>query len=237
VTAQLLGLESIPQTRGAPFGSDVHADRPPVSGNPYPSDPATDETDAHGERDDILGRLAASDAAAWSSVVAQYQRRLTALGRAYRLTGQELEDGLQRTWLLLLTHARQVRNPECLGAWLTTTMRRECLSLLKARREDLVGDWTTYEGRSSAADGPEERLDALEERRLAHTLWALLDELPARQRDLLRALYSADEPSYAEVSACTGLPIGAIGPTRQRALRRLRELFEGSHGHVVASAY
>jgi hypothetical protein len=35
-------------------------------------------------------------------------------------------------------------------------------------------------------------------------------------------LFSTAEPNYAEVSRLVGLPIGSIGPTRQRALRSLR---------------
>jgi DNA-directed RNA polymerase specialized sigma24 family protein len=35
-------------------------------------------------------------------------------------------------------------------------------------------------------------------------------------------LFSTPEPNYAEVSKLMGLPIGSIGPTRQRALRTLR---------------
>jgi hypothetical protein len=31
-------------------------------------------------------------------------------------------------------------------------------------------------------------------------------------------------PSYPEVAAALDMPIGSIGPTRQRCLRRLREL-------------
>ena len=34
------------------------------------------------------------------------------------------------------------------------------------------------------------------------------------------------EPSYAEISAALGMPVGAIGPTRQRCLAKLQSALE-----------
>jgi len=36
-------------------------------------------------------------------------------------------------------------------------------------------------------------------------------------------LLADPEPTYAEISAALGMPIGSIGPTRMRAIARLRE--------------
>ena len=48
-------------------------------------------------------------------------------------------------------------------------------------------------------------------------------ELSAQHRELLPVLVQDPPPSYAEVSARLGIPIGSIGPTRARALQRIRE--------------
>ena len=50
-----------------------------------------------------------------------------------------------------------------------------------------------------------------------------LASLPDRQRTLLRLLHSEREPSYEAIGAQLGMPIGSIGPTRGRALDRLRK--------------
>jgi DNA-directed RNA polymerase specialized sigma24 family protein len=50
-----------------------------------------------------------------------------------------------------------------------------------------------------------------------------LAELPSRQRDLLLLLLSDPPLSYDKISARLGMPKGSIGPTRARALSRLRE--------------
>ncbi|WP_460370924.1 RNA polymerase sigma factor, partial [Actinocorallia lasiicapitis] len=56
--------------------------------------------------------------------------------------------------------------------------------------------------------------------RLSRTASALR-ALPPRCRDLLRLL--AASASYTEVSAALDVPMGSIGPTRSRCLRRLQE--------------
>ena len=50
----------------------------------------------------------------------------------------------------------------------------------------------------------------------------LLSRLPAQQQGVLRLLIVDPPPSYREIAAALGIPIGSIGPTRARALARLR---------------
>jgi DNA-directed RNA polymerase specialized sigma24 family protein len=53
-------------------------------------------------------------------------------------------------------------------------------------------------------------------------LLAGLAELGPRDRQLLHLLLEDPVPSYAEISRRIGMPVGGIGPTRARALDRLR---------------
>ena len=57
-------------------------------------------------------------------------------------------------------------------------------------------------------------------------LWRALDQMPERCRALIRVLMASPPPSYAEVAAALDMPIGSIGPTRQRCLDRLRRIAE-----------
>ena len=57
-------------------------------------------------------------------------------------------------------------------------------------------------------------------------LWQAFNRLRARDRALLSML-AADPPSnYDEIGAALGMPKGSIGPTRARALERLRREVE-----------
>jgi DNA-directed RNA polymerase specialized sigma24 family protein len=79
---------------------------------------------------------------------------------------------------------------------------------------DFVPDPVTF--------APPDRNLVAEERR--DLVGQLVDQLPTRSRLLLRLL-SADSPlSYKEISEALSMPIGSIGPSRQRALAQLRRL-------------
>jgi DNA-directed RNA polymerase specialized sigma24 family protein len=72
-----------------------------------------------------------------------------------------------------------------------------------------------------ASPGLEERLETAERH---GTVLRLLEELPERCRELLRALFlDPDEPSYDHITERFGLPRGSIGPTRSRCLHLLHE--------------
>jgi DNA-directed RNA polymerase specialized sigma24 family protein len=68
--------------------------------------------------------------------------------------------------------------------------------------------------------GPEQQVIDADATR---TLWNLVEELSPRQRTLVRALFTDHPAPYAEVVRTTEIPTGAIGPTRARALRQLRD--------------
>lgn len=55
-------------------------------------------------------------------------------------------------------------------------------------------------------------------------------KLNPRCQALLEMLALDPPPSYEEVSAALGMPIGSIGPTRGRCLRRLQQLL--SEGRI-----
>ncbi|HEX2807298.1 MAG TPA: sigma-70 family RNA polymerase sigma factor [Kineosporiaceae bacterium] len=168
-------------------------------------------------------RIEEFDEGAWQEVFRRYEGLLRSLARSFRLTPQEAEDAAQTTWLLLVQHAESVRDPARVGGWLRSTMRHTCLRIVRQRgRERLAGgfaDWPLVDS------GPTPDDDLLREERNA-TLWAAVDTLPPRQRELVRALFASCEPSYEDVSARLSMPIGGIGPTRSRALGRLRDVLD-----------
>jgi DNA-directed RNA polymerase specialized sigma24 family protein len=55
-------------------------------------------------------------------------------------------------------------------------------------------------------------------------LWRAFGQLPERCQLLLRVLMATPPPAYLEVAAALDMPIGTIGPTRQRCLAQLRRI-------------
>jgi RNA polymerase sigma factor (sigma-70 family) len=170
-----------------------------------------------------LVRLAArGDERAWQSLVHEFAGLVWAATRAHRLDHADAADVVQATFVRLVEHLGSLQQPERVGAWLATTARRECLAVLRQRgrmipRGDALPDRVDDQPEHSAALFDAER-DA--------TLWAAFGRLRASDQALLRMLMADPAPSYDEIHLALGMPIGSIGPTRARALARLRREVE-----------
>lgn len=66
--------------------------------------------------------------------------------------------------------------------------------------------------------------------------WAAFAQLPERCQRLLSVLMVDEPPSYEELSAALGMPIGSIGPTRGRCLEKLRALVAAQAGPASAAS-
>ena len=160
----------------------------------------------------------AGDEAAWNAIVDRFSSLVWATARAHRLSTADAADVTQTTWLRLVEHLDRIHDPERLGAWLATTARHECLRLIRLRARELATD------EPDLFDAPvEDALDrGLITRERDDVLQSALATIGERCQALLRLLATVDPPSYEEIGAALGMPIGAIGPTRARCLDKLR---------------
>jgi RNA polymerase sigma factor (sigma-70 family) len=173
----------------------------------------------------LVRRVVAGDRHAWPELVERYSGMMWAVARSHRLSQHAAADVVQDAWLRLIEHIDDIREPAHVGGWLATTTRREALRVITARRhEDTLGN-ALLDRADPLADGPDDVLIHVEEYEALH---AALRMLPAHQARLLRLLSVEPRPSYAEVGAALDMPVGSIGPTRARALARLRTLLAAS---------
>jgi len=183
--------------------------------------------------DDSIGALVAAagagDQRAWNELVDRYTPLLISVIRRFRLTTSEAEDVAQTVWLRLVEHLGSLREPRALPMWLITTGKRESLRHLTIERRTRPQDpletaWSNQSAAQTAwaaPESPEPGQDMIAAER-HQALLSGLAELNARQRELLVLLVQDPPLSYAEISRRTGIPVGAIGPTRARAVARLR---------------
>jgi RNA polymerase sigma factor (sigma-70 family) len=174
----------------------------------------------------LVRRAAEGEQWAWERLVDQYERLIWAITRDFKLAESDAADVFQVTWLRLFEHINRLKSPDRVGSWLAATARNECLHSLAVRKKVVLGhDDLALE--ASAAPEPDIDESLLADER-AQMVREALSCLPSRWQRLL-ALLMADPPvSYAEISDQLGLPVGSIGPTRNRCLARLREVLHPS---------
>jgi RNA polymerase sigma factor (sigma-70 family) len=165
----------------------------------------------------VVRAAARNDQRAWDRLFRAYTPTVRAVARRHRLAGFDQDEVVQRTWIALVRHIERVRDPASLHCWLKTTARRESLQVIRlAARE--APNQELVESRLPPVDDEPPIFAAVRR----DVVREALASLPARQRDLLTALAAEPALTYEQVSARVGIPVGSIGPTRQRSLDRMR---------------
>ena len=171
----------------------------------------------------LLCRLATGDDATWRQVVRQYEGMLRGSARAVLRNDADVDEAVQRTWILLLSHADRINDADRLPGWLATTVRREALAIVRSQQRSIpsedVGDRAGVDDPDMAADLMRAELD--------EALHSAVNTLPTTQRRLVRALLR-EPASYDDLSRELGIPRGSLGPLRGRAVRTLRSRLEPS---------
>ncbi len=175
---------------------------------------------------DLVQRAREGDRKAYEDLVERHQRQVWGAVRGFRLSEADAHDAVQMTWLRLVENLGRLNDPTRLGAWLTTTAKRECLRLIRRRNREIGTPEEFFNAVVDERDpGPEQQVT---DEAMTQLLWQLVAELPTQGQTLLKAVTCADRPAYADISRATGMAVGSIGPTRGRYLVRLRKLIEDS---------
>jgi RNA polymerase sigma factor (sigma-70 family) len=166
----------------------------------------------------LVDAATAGEQRAWTQLVTRFGPAVRSVARGHRLSEHDQDEVFQRTFLRLIERIDTLREPDAVGGWLVTTARRESLGIIAKSARELPSELATDV--ESSAEPVEEVVIAAERRR---ALYRALDRLRPRQRSLLRLQLAAPTLSYEQIGSALDMPVGAIGPTRGRALVRLRE--------------
>lgn len=179
---------------------------------------------ADGSRDaeagDLVRAAAAGDSGAWQALVERFGGLVWSIARANGLDRVDGADVVQTVWLRLVDNMHRLREPDRVGGWLASTARHESIRVSRQRQRNVPTDDAAVLDRSGGSDDDPARGMLRRERDVA--LRGLVADLPGRWQDLLELLMAEPALSYADVAVGLGVPVGSIGPTRQRCLRTLR---------------
>jgi RNA polymerase sigma factor (sigma-70 family) len=180
-----------------------------------------------GESDrDLIRRCRQGSAGAWRRVLDDYERLVYSIPLRYGLSQHDAADVAQITFTILIQNIDNLAEDSRLGAWLATVARRHTWRFMKRNQRETASE------RLEGADIAESVVllgksdaDSIEHWELSDWLDAGLSQISERCRKLLLALYfQPEQPSYAEVAEQMGMPLGSVGPTRARCLKRLRQV-------------
>lgn len=184
---------------------------------------------------ELIAQCRAGRQAAWSTLVRRFQRLVYTVPRRAGLSDAQAADVFQFSFSRLFEHLDRIDDASRVRAWLVTTAKRETLRLIEESRR--IVDLAPAAGEDDDPDDPLERIAdpaPLPEALLAElqeqdrVRWAL-ERLEPRHRQLLELLFLQDEPPpYAEIAARLGIAEGSIGPSRARALEKLRTLLQSA---------
>jgi RNA polymerase sigma factor (sigma-70 family) len=128
----------------------------------------------------------------------------------------DADDCYQETWVAALRAYPKLRDASNLRSWIFTVAYRKAIDHVRARRRApvLAGDFPEA---SAAATTPRDGTD--------EGLWALVRDLPDKQRTALAMRYVADA-GYGEISAAMGTSEDAARRNVHEALKRLRTEYQ-----------
>jgi RNA polymerase sigma factor (sigma-70 family) len=200
------------------------AQAPPAKGRAGIRKLASAEKDA--EVTALVQAARDGDRGAWEGLFNRYVGLLWSVALRHGLHESDAADVVQNTWLRLLEHIDGIRDPARVGAWLATTAQRESLRCVAQNaRLVLSNDETTFDGADRLLAPVDEGLLAREQAKAA---LAALASLPPTWRSLVERLTQDPPLSYEEIGSDLGVPVGTIGPTRGRCVRRMRAIVDAN---------
>jgi RNA polymerase sigma factor (sigma-70 family) len=151
--------------------------------------------------------------------VTRFSPTLRAVAHGYRLQPADVDNTVQATWESALAHIAQLREPEAIGGWLKVILERQAAHTLESHRRERPLPEVPDPEREDVATVEQ---SLLQSEQLA-AVRAAVARLSDRQRSLITALHlDGSRTTHTELSSKLRIPRGSIGPTRERALSRLR---------------
>jgi RNA polymerase sigma-70 factor, ECF subfamily len=178
------------------------------------------------------------EAAAFATLVEQYERRIFSVALRMTRNREDAEDIVQQSFQKAFVHLNSFVGRSSFSTWLTRIAINEALMLLRKNRglrEVLIDDLNGNEETATALEIPDSSPDpeAIYSRReWERMLSSAMNELPHRTRRAIQ-LYELDERSSKETARIMGISVSALKGRMFHGRRRLRERLQ----HYVGSAW
>jgi RNA polymerase sigma factor (sigma-70 family) len=196
----------------------VAAEGVPAAGEFHPRQ-ATPSNEA------LLRAAAAGDPGAWDGLTARFGRLVWSVARGFELSGADAADLCQTAWLRLVEHLEDIKDPERLGSWLATTVRREAIKLLRRSMREIPAERFALTAMGDFPEPSAEEYAIAAEERAA--LMQDLHVLSQRTREVVELL--AQDQSVGAVAEQLGISPSTVRGHVFQARRQLARADTGRH--------
>lgn len=173
---------------------------------------------------DLIARCLEGEEQAWIALTERYADIVFRVARRCGLDAADAGDVVQEVFMALLKSMKRLTRRERLLAWILKTAQRESWRQVRRRRQARAREEQVARPEKAPTRLPSTELTQLEDQHAVREAYGAIGE---RCRRLLDALFlSGTKRSYAKISAELGIPVGSIGPTRQRCLTELRKALD-----------
>ncbi|MGW0080714.1 RNA polymerase sigma factor [Streptomyces sp. NPDC003393] len=200
----------------------VHLHLPSSSRSPRTDTP----TDAQ-----LVDIACAGDIAAVGALIERHRAGMHAVALSVLGHHPDTEDAVQEASLIALRRITDVRQPESVGAWLRMLVRNVC----RARLRSAVPTTPLLELTEAAAETDPGRV--VDRHATRDWIWRAIDELsPTLRMAVLLRHFSPRTPSYEQMAALCGVPVGTVRSRLAEGRRKLTEAMAATADSVHADA-
>ncbi|MCA9291935.1 MAG: sigma-70 family RNA polymerase sigma factor [Phycisphaerales bacterium] len=185
------------------------------------SQPRPSGTGTSSETDEaLIERCLANDDDAWRQLVDRYTPLVYSIPSRMRFDREIADEVFQEVFAILVRKLPGLDNRRGLPKWVMTTTERVCRRMIRRRRLDPL---ITLPALPLLADDDDAPFDG----ELLGAVAAALGELGGPCERLLTAMYrQGGERRYEDLASELDMPVGSLGPTRSRCLRKLLSILE-----------
>lgn len=184
---------------------------------------------------ELLRAAQSGEMAALGALLEMHRAGMHAVALGVLGDAADAQDAVQDATLIALRRIGDVRQPESVGAWLRSIVRNICRTRLRsAVTTSPVSDLAALASTTSTEQ-------IIDQHAMRDWLWRAIDELsPALRATVMLRYFSPRIPSYDQIAAVYGVPVGTVRSRLSEAKAKLAEAMaataDSAHDDAVALA-
>ena len=170
---------------------------------------------------ELVRRHFDGDEKALAELTQIFQSLVKAAARRVLRCSSDIDDAVQDTWLNFVRFGHRIADPTRVGAWLWIVALNSARRIQRRDSRCIVADNVVdlADAMADEVPDPDFAMQRCERSAAVHRAAADMREPDRRVLSLLMDERGYD---YRQISSMSGRPIGSLGPTRDRIIRKLR---------------